>query len=236
MVDENLTDEQQADIVRQWLRENAMFVLGGLVLGLGALFGWNQWQAWQIAQAAGASTVYEELVAEIRGNNVDEAVGLLGELEKDFAGSPYVDQARLRLAKSSLDQVDFEAAAGYLAAVVNGGGNTEIVSIARLRLARVRLQQGQHDAALAAVTMAPGSAFAAQADDLRGDIYAAMGRVEDARGAYDAALAEDLQPPTIDRLYVQAKRDSLALVPAAVADASASAPASEGDDAQPATN
>jgi len=207
-----------------------MFVLGGLVLGLGALFGWNQWQAWRIQHAAAASTVYEELVAEIRGNNVDEAVTLLGELQKDYAGSPYVDQAHLLLAKSSLDQVDFEAAADYLEAVVKGGGNVEIGAIAGLRLARVRLHQGQHEAALAALTMAPESAFAAQADDLRGDIYAAMGRPADARGAYDAALADDRQPPTIDRLYVQAKRDSLAIAPAAVADAL------EGGDAQPAPN
>lgn len=233
MVDENLTDEQQADIVRRWIRENGTFVLGGLVLGLGTLFGWNQWQAWRIGDAAAASTVYEELVVEIRGNNVDEAVILLGELETDYAGSPYIDQARLRLAKLSLDKVDFEAAAGYLEAIAEGGGLAEIVSIARLRLARVRLQQGQHEAALAALIISPGSAFAAQADDLRGDIYTAMGRSEEARAAYDAALAEDQQPPTIDRLYVQAKRDSLARVPVAVADAAAPEPASEGENAQP---
>lgn len=236
MVDENLTDEQQADLVRRWVRENGTFVLGGLALGLAALFGWNQWQAWRVGHAAAASAVYEELVAEIRNNDVDEAVMLLGELEADYAGSPYIDQARLRLAKSSLDKVDFETAADYLEAVVNGGGIAEIVSIARLRLARVRLQQGQHDAALAALTVAPGSAFAAQANDLRGDIYAAMGRAEDASAAYDAALADDRQPPTIDRPYVQAKRDSLALVPAAVAGATMPGPASEVDDAQPESN
>jgi len=39
MAEENLTDEQQADIIRQWLRENGLFIFGGLGVGLAAVFG-----------------------------------------------------------------------------------------------------------------------------------------------------------------------------------------------------
>ncbi len=32
-MDEFLTDEQQADVVRKWIRENGGYMLGGLVIG-----------------------------------------------------------------------------------------------------------------------------------------------------------------------------------------------------------
>lgn len=210
MVDENLTDEQQADLIRQWFRENGYFLFGGLFLVLAVLFVWDQWQSGKIQNAGEASGIYEELVGKIRLNNQPAADALLAELVSGYDGSPYVDQARLRLAKLSLDRNDFAAAAGYLESVVRETDSVEIEYIARIRLARVRLQQEQYDAALTALEkVGADSAFFARANDVRGDIYAAMNRTRDALAAYDAALTDMQQPPTIDRAYVQAKRDSL---------------------------
>jgi len=210
MVDENLTDEQQADIIRQWLRGNGLFILGGLGLGLAALFGWDQWKSSNILYAEEASGIYEELVGRIQANNQVAADLLLAELLAGYSGSPYIEQARLRLAKLSLDRNDFEAAARHLESIITESGNDAIVHIARIRLARVRLQQEQYDAALAALEQTDtGSAFYAQVNDVRGDIYAVMNRTDEALAAYEAALTDTRQPPSIDRAYVQAKRDSL---------------------------
>jgi predicted negative regulator of RcsB-dependent stress response len=210
MVDENLTDEQQADIIRRWLRENGLFIMGGLGLGLAALFGWDQWKSGNIQHAGEASGVYEELVGKIQANNQVAADSLLAELLAGYSGSPYIEQARLRLAKLSLDRNDFEAAASHLESIVTESGNDEILHIARIRLARVRLQQEKYDAALAALEQTDtDSAFYAQVNDVRGDIFVVMNRTDDALAAYEAALTDARQPPSIDRAYVQAKRDSL---------------------------
>lgn len=210
MVDENLTDQQQADIVRKWIRGNGPTILGGLGIGVAALFGWDQWQSYNVQFAEEASGIYEELVGKIRINNQDAANALLTELAADYSRSPYVDQARLRLTKMSLDRSDFDAAADYLEAVITESGNHEFLQIARIRLARIRLQQEQYDAALAALEKTDvDSSFAAQVNVVRGDVYVAMNRPAAALSAYDAALADARQPPSIDRAYVQAKRDSL---------------------------
>jgi len=212
MVDENLTDEQQADLIRKWIRENGLFVLGGLGLGLASLFGWDQWRSYKIENSAEASKIYEELVGKIEINSQEVADSLLAELVTGYAGSPYIDQARLRLTKLSLDRSDFDAAADYLESLVAQSDNDEIVHVARIRLARIRLQQEQYDAALAVLQPAStDSAFNAQINDVRGDIYVAMGRADKGLAAYDAALTDTRQPPSIDRAYVQAKRDSLAV-------------------------
>jgi len=210
MVDENLTDEQQANLIRKWFRENGLFILGGLGLGLAALFGWDQWKSGNIQHAEEASGIYEELVGKIQANNQTAADSLLAELLAGYSGSPYIEQARLRLAKLSLDRNNFKAAADYLESIVTESGNDEILHIARIRLARIRLQQEQYDAALAALEQTDAdSAFYAQVNDVRGDIYVVMNRTDEALAAYEAALTDTRQPPSIDRAYVQAKRDSL---------------------------
>jgi predicted negative regulator of RcsB-dependent stress response len=210
MVEENLTDEQQANIIRQWLKENGPFVLGGLGVGLAALFGWDQWRSYEIQHDTEASVIYEELIGKVQINNLDEANALLGKLVADYSGSPYLDQAHLRLTKMSLDRNDFEAAASHLESVIAQTNSDAMMHIARIRLARIRLQQEQFDAALAALEGAnTDSAFYARINDVRGDIYISMNRPTEALASYEAALTDTRQPPAIDRAYVQAKRDSL---------------------------
>jgi len=210
MVDENLTDQQQADLIRQWLRHNGTFILGGVAVGLAALYGWSQWKSYQVQNAAEASGIYEELVGRIQASDQDQADSLLTELESGYTGSPYIDQAHLRLAKLSLDRSDFEVAASHLESIIAASGNVEILHIARIRLARIRLQQEQYDAALAALEGANAdSAFYAQVNNVRGDVYVALDRAGEALAAYDAALTDTRQPPSIDRAFVQAKRDRL---------------------------
>jgi predicted negative regulator of RcsB-dependent stress response len=209
-VDENLTDEQQAAIARNWLRENGSYIFGGILLAVGGLFGWTQWQGYEAAQAERASALYEEIALAVRSGRAMQADELLFDLDRQYADSPYVDQARFILAKSYMERNDFDAAAENLAAIVANTGHDEMRHIATLRLARVRVQQRQLDEALEVVgDLEPDSAFAAQYANVRGDIFYAMERVDAARSAYELALASDEQPSVIDRVFVQAKLDSL---------------------------
>ncbi len=232
MVDENLTDEQQADLVRRWIRENGLFVLGGLGLGLATLIGWDFWKSYKTQYAEEASGIYEELVGKVQANDQTEANSLLAELVSDYGKSPYIELARLRLAKLALDHNDFDIAASYLESLLAGSSNEEMLQIAHLRLARIRLQQGQFDAALAELERANAdSAFYTQVNEVRGDIYVAMNQPEKARDSYEAALTDSRQPPVIDRAYVQVKRDNLDVGDAAGMTQTGSGPSNGTDDA-----
>ncbi|MBT8441909.1 MAG: tetratricopeptide repeat protein [Gammaproteobacteria bacterium] len=209
-MDEQLTDEQQAEIVRNWVRDNGGFIFGGIVVAVGGLFGWQQWQDYQNTQAERASATYEALLGAVRGGRTTQADEFFADLNTRYSGSAYVDQARFVLAKSYMDRSDFEPAADHLAAIVANTSSDELRHIAALRLARVRLQQRQFDVALDVLGPAtPDSAFASRYHDVRGDIYFAQGRTEEARAAYAAALNNDDQAPVIDAVYVQAKLDAL---------------------------
>ena len=209
-MDEQLTDEQQAEVVRKWLRENGAYLLGGLVLGLGGLFGLNQWRGYETAQAEQASAVYENVLGALQTDRVSRANEYMMILEETYANSPYLDQARLLISRSHLDRNEFDVAASYLAQIMTDSNSAEMAHIARLRLARIRLHQQQFDVALEILEdMDSDSAFASRYHEVRGDVYIAMNRQNEARSEYRAALGEAEQPTIVDRIYVQAKLDDL---------------------------
>jgi len=208
-VDELLTDQQQADRVKSWLNQNGGAVLAGLALGLGGLFGWNYWQGYQQEQAELASATYEQLLESVRSQRVVRAAELELELAEAFSGSPYVDQARLALARLHLDRNENDEAERYLALVADDPVSDEIGQVAGLRLARVQLHREQYDAALSSLSdIDENSAYAPRYHEVRGDVYAAMGDSAQARVEYETALAST-EPGVLNRAYVQVKLDNL---------------------------
>jgi predicted negative regulator of RcsB-dependent stress response len=221
-VDDNLTDQQRAEQVRVWLRDNGWYLLAGLALGLAALFGWRQWTSYAAANAEAASAQYEELLAAIRVDRTSRAEELLRELERDHGATPYLDQARLAMARVKMDRAQPDEAARYLEQVVKDASSEEIARIASLRLGRVLVQQEKFEEALEVLEVPKDSAFAARFHEARGDAYYAMGKPEEARAEYAAAIA-GADATAGDQAFLQAKLDEVS-GPAAPA---AAAPAAE---------
>jgi predicted negative regulator of RcsB-dependent stress response len=226
-VDELLTDQQQAEIVRTWLRENGGFLLLGLLLGLGGLFGWNQWQDGRQENAGEASLLYAQLADAVQFSRPVRAAELEAQLVAEHDGSPYVDQARLAMAKLHMDRNEAEQAAGYLVRLVDDTSDAAMENIGRLRLARVRIQQQQYDDALQVLAaIDENSAFAGRFHDVRGDAHYAAGDREAARLEYETALTT-VEAGALDRGLVQAKLDSLGVGSAASPAAEAVVPAED---------
>ena len=67
------TEEEQVEALKKWWAENGKSAVFGVVLGLGAIFGWREWQDYETARAMAASELYQELVVAARS---DDAVKL----------------------------------------------------------------------------------------------------------------------------------------------------------------
>jgi len=208
-VDENLTDQQRAEQVRIWLRENVWYLIAGLVIGLGALFGWREWTSYSSSHAETASGLYEELLGAIRVNRATRAEEIATQLDKEFGSSPYVDQARFAMAKMRMEKSQPEEAAKYLGQVVEHPSSPEMASIARLRLGRVLIQQEKYDDALDTLEMPDDSAFASHFHEARGDAYYALGKLAEARKEYEAALAASPEVAG-EQPFLRAKLDEVA--------------------------
>ncbi len=207
-MDEYLTDEQEVDRAKQWLRENGTFLVAGVLLGLGGLFGWQQWQDYQLSHAGQASIVWNQMSAAIDGERFNEVTETFELLETEYADTPYLDQGRLALARMHMDQNAPDKAASQLEMLIASGGDAQIRAIAELRLAQILLFQQKYDAALATLKVDEGSPFAPQFHDLRGDIYYAMEKLDDASAEYQLALASS-PDAVFNRQFVEMKLDDV---------------------------
>ena len=95
------TEEEQLDAIKRWWRENGISTAVGVVLALGAVFGWRGWQDHQQNRAAEASAVFQQLLEadaayQRDGTRKLAALELADTLRDDFAGhsSTWVEPLR----------------------------------------------------------------------------------------------------------------------------------------------
>lgn len=205
-MDENLSDKEQLERVKQWWNEYGWFLLGGAGIAVLGIFGWDQWQAYQDRLAEEASVLYTELQQSIEDDRGDE-LELLADLRAEYPGSPYTHQAALLVA-SELVVREPERAEAELRLVMNESDDAELALIARTRLARVLAYRERHDEALELLDVEEPGQFAASIASIRGDIHAALGNTIEARNAYSQALTAP-GAQSLDRNLLQMKLNAL---------------------------
>jgi predicted negative regulator of RcsB-dependent stress response len=207
-LDEFLTDAEEADRAKQWLRENGVFVAAGIVLGLGGLFGWQQWTDYNTNVAGDASVVFEQLNAAIEGERFNEVDETLDILASDYSGTPYLAQGRLALARMHMDRNSPEEALEQLRLVSSKSKDKQVGRVAELRVAQILLYQAEYDAALVVLGDNLYPAFAGLYHELRGDIFYAQKLMSEAAAEYQLALDKDVSGG-VDRAFVQVKLDDV---------------------------
>jgi predicted negative regulator of RcsB-dependent stress response len=205
---EDLSDIERAEQVRTFVRENLLFAVLALAVGVAIVSGYRYWQAKRTGGAEESEAAYSTVIAALSSGDRDKAVGLSKELRTQHAGSPYADQADLAIAKLDVARRDYDEAAKLLRAVTDGANDPLLRQVARTRLARVLIEQGKHDEALALLPVDQAGGYAALYHELRGDALAAKGDAAAARAEYTAAL-EGGDASGIDSAYVALKRDAL---------------------------
>lgn len=189
MVDEYLSEREQAEQLRQWLRENGLWLVAMVALGVGGVYGWKWWDGQRREQSLAAEERFTAMLDALSRNQRDEGQRIATELTGQYADTPYADQATLVLARLDVDKGELAAAATRLRSVMDGSDDPDLRLVARLRLARVQLAQREYDLALATLDGAANPAVAARIDELRGDIQAARGDQPAALAAWRSAQA-----------------------------------------------
>ena len=219
MVDEYLSEREQADQLRHWLRENWVWLVAGVALGLGGLYGQRWWQAHRTARSLQAEQRFSAMLDALSREQRAEGVRLAGEITGEFSDTPYADQATLVLARLDVESGELDRAATRLAQVMKESRDPELALVARLRLARVQLAQGQHDPALATLDSVRLPEVEARVAELRGDVLLARGEAAAALEAYRqaqaAARAETAGDGLVDHALLAMKIDQLAASTAA---------------------
>jgi predicted negative regulator of RcsB-dependent stress response len=203
-------EHEQSEIVKKWLRDNGSAIVMGLVIAFGGLFGFKQWQGWQESTRQQASIEYEVMDQLLATGQVDAAMANFQNLRDQHADSPYTSMAALKMARARIGLKQPDLAIGLYNYVIENGYPTALSVVARERLARVLLDQGRVEEAHQTLDGAADiRGFEARFAEVRGDVYLAQGRSDDATVAYREALAQ-LEAGVGDRGKLEMKLQALA--------------------------
>ncbi len=196
------SEDQQIEMIKKWWRANGTGVLVGIVLAITAVLAWQFWHQNKQANREAAAALYGQLVDA--ASSLDQS-RLAGETEKsedqmatlthlgeqlktDFSDSEYAVYAALMLAKEAVLNNEMSPAQEQLKWAKDNTENEPLKLIANLRLTRVLAQEKQYEAALKQLDSVQPGAQADAYEEVRGDIYVAMGETKKARDAYELAM------------------------------------------------
>ena len=185
------TEEEQLEQLKKWWDANNTSLIAGVITAIVIVTGWNLWQNHQLTQREEASQLYQNLLDSASKNDNTAIEKLADQLAVEHGSLAYAHFAALEKAKSKVQQGDLEAAKAILQQQVQNPGSVEVQHVARLRLVQLMLATGQYEEGLkliAAVDPAKAEGFTASYDELEGDLYVAMDRLDEARNAYQSAI------------------------------------------------
>lgn len=205
---DNETDEEKIRALKEWWNKNGRSIIAGIVIGVGSLIGWKGWNSYQEQQAVEASDRYNNMRSAIIANNLENIVAQAQELKENYTSTPYASWGALLVAKAKEAEGDSQEAIENLQWAIDNAEQDTVKSLAMLRLARVYIATNEYAKADALLDQSYPKAFASLYQELKGDLHAQRGNIEQAREAYDAAITKAEQ---IDIEFLKMKRDNLGL-------------------------
>lgn len=190
-MDSYLDEREKWEALLRWLRTNGPAMLAGVALAALGYGGLRWWQGHVKSRDLTASVLYFRM--ERAFSRGDQMAGFVaaGKLERDFAATPYADQARLASAASFVQTGHLKRGASELAEVMTHPHDPILGMIARLRLARIQIALHEPQLALNTLDAVEPGAFAPRYDVVRGNAYYAMGKRRAALAQYRLARASD---------------------------------------------
>lgn len=227
-------DYEQGERVQEWLRQNGVAIVVGLVIGLALIFGYRQWNKHQANENIEAATQYQLIENALDKGKADEADTLTDSLLKNHADSAYAVFAVSLRAQRQMDAGKADKAVESLTWAVKHADTKPLKDLSRLRLARADLAANKASDALTALKAMPADAYAGLAAELRGDAQVKLGHADEAVKAYKAAMAA-FDPTAPQQRILQMKIDNVAIhaagKPASHTAAAASSSSSKKQDA-----
>jgi predicted negative regulator of RcsB-dependent stress response len=216
----DMHEQEQVDALKAWWKENGTRMIMVVVLAAivaGAMFGWKYWQGQQQSEAF---ALFQDVAKQTESNDPKRVDAAAAAVVSKFGHSIYAVRAQLLAAQFNIESKNPASAAIQLQWVIENATEHSLQDVARLQLAGLRLDEKKFDDALALLNAEHPESFDSLYLGLKGDVYNAQGKKDEARAAYKQAIekanSRGSYPATL-----QIKLDALGAAPEANASAAA---------------
>jgi len=203
----DLEDQEQLDEFKVWWDKYGKLTMNLVLFGLIAYASWQAYQYFQNKKAFEASDIYQTML-KIKPTEVDLIKAEASKLIAEYATTPYAGRAAVLLAKTQFSEEDAASAKKQLEWAIANASESSVKALASIQLATLLLDEKDYAGAEKLLQADIDKGFAGLKDDLLGDVFAAQGKVAEAKQSYESALV-NLDSDGRMRVFTQQKLDSL---------------------------
>lgn len=211
---EYLSEQEQVDRIKTFIRTQGSNVLTGVMLAVAAYFGFQWWQNQQVANQVQAAnqfnqveTLYSGLAVASDEGSKTKFYSAVKKLSDEYPSSTYTLNALFLQAQQQAQDSKFvDAEKTLIQATTMDHDDAGMKAISQLRLAQIQLSQEKSQAAIDTLAKVTLDAFSPTKQELLGDAYVQLKQLDKAKEAYNAAwtaLSSRQEPRPILRLKME---------------------------------
>lgn len=206
-----MTETEQLEAIKAWWQRHQRVISIVLSVMLVSIAGYRYWHWHTEKMAWQASGAYEQLMRASSEKDTKAIQAYANTLTKEYPKTVYADGAELVLAAHWVALEKWDSARNVLEHVAFHGTMPALQEIARIRLARILIEEKAFDKALGYLEHMNSSVYKPLVDELKGDIYVATGRYQEADMLY-ADARDEAKARGIGNLFLDMKINELAVL------------------------
>lgn len=205
-----MTEEEQIEQIKKWWKRygNLVTICLSVVLLCMAGYRYMNWHDAKIKQQA--SIIYEQMMISFSNHNNKDIRSYANQLIQNYGNSVYADVAHMALAKVYVSKNKLSLAQKELNEVAQNSGMPALKQVAKIRIARLLSASKSYTEALQELNEINDSAYLPVINELKGDIYGATGKFQDAIKAYQLAMNET-KTNGMGNLFLEMKTNELTI-------------------------
>ncbi len=185
----DLEEQEQIDEFKAWWKRFGGLLTNVIIACLVAYSALQAWKYYQNKQAVEASTLYQALT-QVDALDVKTIKAQSANIIENYKSTPYAGRAALLAAKVNYAANDAKSAKAQLEWSAKNAKESAVKAMASLQLAGILVEEKSYDSALKVLADSHDVGFDGLNADLKGDIYVAQGKVDEAKKAYQEALTK----------------------------------------------